>query len=283
MRSDCIGIIGLGLIGGSIGLDLQKLGYKVCGLTNKEKNATRAKERKLAHVISTDPNIIKDCSIIILALPLPQLIEPTSQLIDALPLKAVITDVGSVKKPIINRWKILHPRFVASHPMAGTIETGVEAGQRDLFKNRPWIATPDQTTDLQALDSVKKLATSLGSDWVTTDADTHDQAVALVSHLPVFISAALIQTANDSNNNLVTLAKRIASSGFSDTSRVGSGNPNLGVAMAEYNSAFILKALKSYRSSIDKLEELIRDKQWNQLQLELEKTQRKRPDFLEQN
>ncbi len=276
-----IGIIGLGLIGGSIGLDLQAKGHEVCGLVHREITASRAQERGLAQIVSTDPTIIKDCSIVIVALPLQQLIEPTQELIDALPANAVITDVGSVKKPILNKWKNLHPKFIASHPMSGTIQTGVEAGQRELFKNKPWVATPDQTTDQEALKVVKNLAITLGSNWITTDADTHDQAVALISHLPVFISASLLQAVSqEQNNQVLDLAKAIASSGFKDTTRVGGGNPSLGVAMAMHNSKKILESLSAYRSSIDKFEEMISNKQWNKLQEELKKTQQQRPEYL---
>ncbi len=279
-----IGIIGLGLIGGSMGLDLQKQGHEVCGLTHKEETATRAKDRGLAQFISTDPKIIADCSIIILALPLPQLIHPSRDLLDALPTNAVVTDVGSVKKPIIKTWKNLHPNFVAGHPMAGTIQSGVEAGQKDLFVGRPWITTPDDTTNQHALSLVKELATSIGSKCITTDADTHDQAVALVSHLPVFISASLLKAvSNEKNNQLLTLAKKIASSGFADTTRVGGGNPNLGLAMAEYNNSEILNSIHSYRESLNQLEEVIRTQNWQKLEIELQNTKQRRSDFLDLN
>ena len=104
--------------------------------------------------------------------------------------------------------------------------------------------------------------------------------MALISHLPVFISAALIKTVNsEKEENLVNLAKAIASSGFKDTSRVGGGNPNLGVAMATNNTAAILESLKSYRTAIDQLEEMIRKKQWGRLEKELKDTQSKRSAF----
>ena len=259
MEIDRIGIVGLGLIGGSIGLALQNKGYKVSGLVNKSKTAERAKERGLAQVISTNSSILSNCSMVILAIPLEQLINPTSEQVDALPKNAVITDVGSVKKPVLEIWQKLHPRFVGSHPMAGTIQTGVEAGRAHLFKNRPWIATPEETTDVEALDAVHQLAITLEGQWITTDPQTHDQAVALISHLPVFISTALLQTvAKESNKSLLMLAKTIASSGFEDTTRVGGGNPELGVAMASNNTSALLNAITSYRSSLDKLEEMIK-------------------------
>ena len=281
MKIDRIGIVGLGLIGGSIGLELQKKGYEVYGLVKTIKTANRAKERGLAQIISTNSKVISNCSMVILAMPLEQLINPPPELVNALPRNAVITDVGSVKKPVLEIWQKLHPRFIGSHPMAGTIQTGVEAGRTNLFNDRPWIATPEEPTDEEALEAVHQLAITLESQWITTDSETHDQAVALISHLPVFVSTALLQTVlNEPNQSLLMLAKTIASSGFEDTTRVGGGNPDLGVAMASNNRSALLNAITSYRSSLDKLEEMIQAKEWNQLKNELSDCQVSRPDFL---
>ena len=167
-----IGIVGLGLIGGSLGLDFQKLGHEVYGLVNREDTAKRAQDRGLAQFISTNPKVIANCSVIIIALPLEKLINPEVELINALPKNAVITDVGSVKTPVLEAWRTKHPRFVGSHPMAGTIETGVEAGRENLFQDRPWISTPELTTDQEALDIIHDLANSLKSNWITTDSDS---------------------------------------------------------------------------------------------------------------
>ena len=128
-NSKTIGIVGLGLIGGSLCLDLQNLGHKVHGLAHRAKTVSRAKERGLAQVIDTDPKILHDCSVVIIALPLAKILQPDPKLIEALPPQAVITDVGSVKSPVLEVWKNIHPYFVGSHPMAGTEKAGVEAGQ----------------------------------------------------------------------------------------------------------------------------------------------------------
>ena len=191
-----IGIVGLGLIGGSLGLDLQKLGYTVYGITHREKTAQKARERKLAQIVSTDPSVLNNCSLIYIALPLEQLLNPSSALINAIPRNSVVTDVGSVKVPILNTWNKLHPRFVASHPMTGTEESGVNAGQHNLFKNKPWVVTPSKETDQKALEIVHQIALSLGSKWISSEAQIHDEAVGLISHLPVLISAALLNTHN---------------------------------------------------------------------------------------
>ncbi len=276
-----IGIVGLGLIGGSLGLDLQKLGYTVYGITNREQTATQARERKLAHFVCTDPSILKECSIIYIALPLEQLINPSSILINAIPRNAVVTDVGSVKVPILNKWNKLHPRFVASHPMTGTEESGVHAGQYNLFKNKPWVVTPDQSTDQKALEIIHQISLSLGCKWISTEAQIHDEAVGLISHLPVLISSALLNTLSaDINPSLYSLAKSIASSGFADTSRVGGGNPELGASMSKFNKENVIKSLLYYRQSLDLFEKYLFEENWNKLKEMLVKTQEERQNFI---
>ena len=276
-----IGIVGLGLIGGSLGLDLQALGYEVHGLVHRRSTAEKAQERKLAQVISLDPTILADCELIILALPLDQLLQPSEALINALPTSAVITDVGSVKEPVLKIWQGLHQNFVASHPMAGTNESGVEAGREGLFKQRPWVATPDAKTNKDALRMVSQIAIDLGAQWIETEPKRHDQAVALISHLPVLVSAALLKTlGNEENPAMISLAKQLASSGFADTTRIGGGNPNLGLAMARNNTAAIINALKSYQKNLNDFEKALLTKDWSQVKFELEQTKQLRPKFL---
>ncbi len=282
VESGCVGIVGLGLIGGSIGLDLRAQGIRVQGLVHRSATAERAMERGLVSAVSTDPSCLACCDLVILALPIPALLQPSSELLEALPAGAVVTDVGSVKQPVLEAWNSRHPRFVASHPMAGTAEAGVEAGQRDLFQGRPWIATPDAKTDPAALAVVEALAGRLGSRWITAAADQHDQAVAMISHMPVLVSAALLRAAGDERDpEIRSLAKALASSGFADTSRVGGGNPDLGVAMASRNREAVLKALAAYRWSLEQLEDAVIKSNWDQLHKELTRTQALRPGFLD--
>ena len=126
------------------------------------------------------------------------------------------------------------------------------------------------------------MAESLGSHWITTDATSHDEAVALISHLPVLISAALIRTVGEERNPIVReLAQALASSGFADTSRVGGGNPYLGTAMASHNALAIIKGLATYRWSLEQLEATILGENWAKLQTELERTQLLRKRFID--
>ena len=276
-----IGIVGLGLIGGSLGLELQERGHEIYGLVHRTATEKKARERRLAQIVSTDPSVIADCQIVILALPLDILLNPSKELIEALPKNAVITDVGSVKAPISKVWSAIHERFIPSHPMAGTEEYGVEAGKLGLFKNKPWVITPMATNTIEDIDSIKELAISIGSQWIITEADLHDQAVALISHLPVLVSASLLKAINNERNPLLLeLCKKLASTGFKDTTRVGGGNPDLGRSMIANNTEKILKALGSYRWSLEEFEEAILNNNWKKVYNDLDKCNSSRPDFL---
>ncbi|MEB3327540.1 MAG: prephenate/arogenate dehydrogenase [Synechococcus sp.] len=274
-----VGVVGLGLIGGSLGLDLQRLGIGVRGLVHRAATAERARRRGLATQVSTDPSVLAPCALVVLALPLDGLLNPDPELLAALPPQAVITDVGSVKEPVLERWRALHPRFVASHPMAGNAEAGVEAGVAGLFRQRPWVATPEAGTDLAALGVVRNLAELVGARWLTCPARDHDQAVALISHLPVLVGAALLRAA-DSGMAPPHLVRQLASSGFADTTRVGGGNPLLGSLMARCNRDALLPALSAYRQQLGELEDLLQRADWTGLRRELESCHQLRPQFV---
>jgi arogenate dehydrogenase (NADP+) len=273
-RERPIGVVGLGLIGGSLALDLRAQGLAVRALVHRQATAERARQRGLADQVSTDPAVLAECALVVLALPLDRLLEPSSELLAALPAGAVVTDVGSVKGPVLDRWGPW-PRFVASHPMAGTAQAGVEAGLTGLFAGRPWVATPTDATDPEALAVVRGLAEAVDARWIECPAADHDQAVALISHLPVLLGAALIEAAGQA-----PLARALASSGFADTSRVGGGNPELGTLMARYNREALLAALARYRTSLEDLEQRLRGGDWPGLAQRLSQAQALRPEFL---
>lgn len=280
-----VGIVGLGLIGGSLGLDLQRLGLEVRGLVHRQTTAERAQARGLAQRVSTDPQLLTGCQLVVLALPLDRLLKPDPALVAALSAQAVVTDVGSVKLPVVERWQALHPRFVASHPMAGTAEAGVEAGVPQLFQGRPWVATPTAETDPAALQLVEALAALVGAQWLCCGAADHDRAVALISHLPVLVSAALIHTAHqqsaaDPAGQLPALVRQLASSGFADTTRVGGGTPELGTLMSRCNRVALRQALAGYRRSLEALESELERSDWSALQQALTESQHLRPQFV---
>ena len=166
--------------------------------------------------------------------------------------------------------------------MAGTAEAGVEAGLRGLFAGRPWVVTPDAGTAPGALAMVQQLAGVVQAQWLSCTAPAHDQAVALISHMPVLVSAALLEAAEHGGQAAAAagLVRQLASSGFADTSRIGGGNPDLGALMSRCNREAVLQALARYRCQLESLEELVQDEQWGPLQTRLQHCQAIRPEFL---
>ncbi len=276
-----IGIVGLGLIGGSIGLKLQRLNHTVYGVTNNNFNQKKASERKLANFISCDFCILKECSLIILALPIKDLIHPSNELISLIPKEAVITDVGSIKEPIINTWENIHPLYIGSHPMAGTEKKGVDSGFESLLDNAKWIITPTSKTNLAAVQTLSNLITSMECEIIKTSPKEHDEAVSLISHLPIFVASSLIKTAyTEQNKSLLELIIKISATGFADTTRVGGGNPNLGLDLAVNNQKYILKAIKEFKTNINEIETLIKNKNWELLSKKLTTAMEVRSNFI---
>ena len=275
-----IGIVGLGLIGGSIGLKLQRLNHTIYGVTNNNLNKKKAIERNLANFVSCDLDILKECSLIILALPIKDIINPSKDLINAIPKDVIVTDVGSIKVPIINRWEKIHPLFIGSHPMAGTEEKGVESGFESLLENAKWIITPTSKTNSNSFKTLSNLITSMQCEICQASPKEHDEAVSLISHLPIFVASSLIKTANaEKNESLLALTQRLAASGYADTTRVGGGNPNLGLDLAINNQANILKAIKEFKKNINEIEALIKDNKWGLLSEKLTKAMEIRSNF----
>ena len=275
-----IGIVGLGLIGGSIGLKLQKLKHTIYGVTNNNLNKKKAIERNLANVVSCDLGILKECSLIILALPIKDLIHPSNDLINAIPKDSIVTDVGSIKEPIINTWGKIHPLFIGSHPMAGTEEKGVESGFESLLENAKWIITPTSKTNSNSLKTLSNLITSMQCEICKASPKEHDEAVSLISHLPIFVASSLIKTANaEKNESLLALTQRLAATGYADTTRVGGGNPNLGLDLAINNQTNILKAIKEFKKNINEIESLIKNNKWELLSEKLTKAIEIRSNF----
>lgn len=276
-----IGIIGLGLIGGSLGLDLRSLGNEVFGVSRKSETCERAIERGICDRASPDFSLLAAADVAFICTPLAHTADTLQSLIPHLSPQAVVTDVGSVKAPIVEICDPLWPCFIGGHPMAGTESSGVESGRPHLFANRPYVLTPTEATAPGAIDAVLQLVRSLGALPYLCNPLVHDRAVAWISHLPVMVSASLISACSlEPNSDIRKLARQLASSGFRDTSRVGGGNPELGLMMAQYNGAALLRSLRAYRQQLDCLIGHVERQDEAAIAAFLEKTHRQLPQFL---
>jgi arogenate dehydrogenase (NADP+) len=277
-----IGIVGLGLIGGSIGLDLCRHGYEVWGVSQRQSTCDRAIDRQAVTCASTDLASLRAAQVIFLCTPI-GLIEPTvRQLIPHLSPETILTDVASVKRVIVETIAPLWPNFVGGHPMAGTAESGIEAALDELFVGNPYVLTPIASTPPEAVKVLEGLVKILGANLLHCDPVAHDRSVAWISHLPVMTSASLIAACQaETDPGVFALAQSLASSGFRDTSRVGGGNPELGLMMAKYNQPALLAALGQYRQQLDQIIDQIATADWAALEALLTQTQAARPPFIQ--
>ncbi len=278
-----IGIIGLGLIGGSLGLDFKKQGHQVLGISRYESTIQRAISLGIVSQGSVDMSLLSEAEVVFICTPLEFIIPTLEQLIAYLPSSCVITDVGSVKNPIVKGISPVWQNFVGGHPMAGSNDSGVEAACSNLFTDKPYVLTPINTTPPLAITTVENLISQLGVNIHYCSPEKHDKAVSLISHLPVMTSASLIAACEkEADSEVNQLAQKFASSGFRDTSRVGGGNPELGVMMAKYNRAALLMSLQKYRSNLDELVALIEREDWTTLEQILYSTQQARSKFVKE-
>lgn len=276
-----IGIIGLGLIGGSLGLALRSHGHTVLGVSRQPHTCQRAIARGAVDEAGLSLSLMQTVDVVFLCTPLAAMQATVVELVPHLAAETVLTDVGSVKGWVVDTIAPLWSNFVGGHPMAGTAESGIEAALPDLFINAPYVLTPTETTPARAVQLVEALVRPLQTRLYHCRPDDHDRAVAWISHLPVMSSASLIAACmGETDPTVLGLAHALASSGFRDTSRVGGGNPELGLMMAQYNRAALTRSLHTYRDTLNQVITHIEQADWRSLELLLKQTQQSRPEFL---
>ncbi|MEH1948265.1 MAG: prephenate/arogenate dehydrogenase [Nostoc sp.] len=276
-----IGILGLGLIGGSLGFDLRSQGHHILGVSRREATCQKAVTLGSVDEASVDLSLLAAAEVVFICTPLALIVPQFEQLVAHLPVTTVVTDVGSAKAQIVKDITPLWDNFIGGHPMAGRTDNGIEAAQRDLFVDKPYVLTPITTTPTSAITVVEEIVRSLGANIYYCQPEQHDRAVSWISHLPVMVSSSLIAAClSETDPDVLQLAQKLASSGFRDTSRVGGGNPELGVMMARYNRQALLRSLQQYRQNLDELTNLIEQENWAVLEEKFKSRQQARPDFV---
>lgn len=231
-----IGIIGLGLIGGSIAIASRQLWPTslVIAVDNKDVLET-AMRLQAIDVAADDLIVLAECDIVVLAAPVTQNIALLSELDEYVRTPAVVTDVGSTKREIVSAATALPERFtfVGGHPLAGAARGGLEHARPDLFQGRPWLLTKRH-------DKLESFVHALGATTRTIGADAHDRMVAFLSHLPQLTASALMQVVGEAvGEDALSLAGR----GLLDTTRLASSPADIWRDIAATNADEIGPAL----------------------------------------
>ncbi len=209
-------VIGIGLIGGSIGMALRQRGWKVCGSDRDPAISAKAIELGAIDEIGLDPG----AAVTFVATPVTAVAESARAALDA--GCRVVTDAGSVKGPIVEA--VGDARFVGGHPMAGSEQDGVEGADPELFEGAVWVLTPTSETDASVYTQVASVVSSFGAEVVAVAPERHDALVAVVSHVPHLTAATLMGVAEVRAEEHAALL-RLAAGGFRDMTRIASGHP----------------------------------------------------------
>ena len=255
-------IVGVGLIGGSLALAARKAGLveTVIGIDTDPDHRRVALEMGMVDRASgrLDEGLAA-ADLVVLAVPVAQIVFLLPQVGEHVGGACVLTDVGSVKGPVLAAGDAAFPdgRFVAGHPIAGRERSGPTAAQADLFDRANWIVTPSARTRDSALEQVSQLWRGVGSTVVSMDVAWHDEVFAAVSHLPHLAAYALMDAVLLMNRGEERL--KFAAGGLRDFTRVAASHPTMWRDIFLMNREQLLRVLTAYQAALARLETAIRD------------------------
>lgn len=227
-------VIGLGLIGGSVGLALRDQGWHVSGDDSDPARVATAVERGIVDAAGLDPQ----AAITVVAVPVLAVADQVKRALTE--TTGFVTDVGSVKASVTA--SVGDPRFVGGHPMAGSELEGLDGADASMFQGAVWVLTPTPATDDASFAAVAAMVAELGAEVVAMPPDRHDQVVAVVSHVPHLTAVTLMGLASARAEEHAALL-RLAAGGFRDMTRIASGHPGIWLDICAENRPAIVAAL----------------------------------------
>ena len=245
-----VAIIGVGLIGGSLGLCLKdKLGDGVfiTGLCRTEKSMRRAMELGAVDLATSNlQEVVEDADIIFLSPPVLQIVPMVKKILPFLKSGAILTDAGSTKQFIWQELqKILPPDifYIAGHPMTGKEKSGVEVADKNLFRGKAYVIAEGTGAPSEAKDKLMNVLRLIEADFLEIDIAKHDRCASIISHVPHLTAAALVTLLNDAGNDLDSCLKLVGG-GFKDTTRIASSNADMWADICMTNGDAIANHLR---------------------------------------
>ena len=258
-----VAFIGMGLINSSLARDLKIKKFYLSSSAYSRRLSTINKIKKLKLVDFASSNIektIKEADIIIVGIPVAAYQEVFKKICNNIKPGAIITDVGSVKKEVINSVKKYIPKnidFVPGHPIAGTENSGPESGFAGLFKNGWCILTPNKNTSKNSVKIIKYMWQIVGMKVDIMDSNYHDEVLAITSHIPHIIAYSIVGTIANLQTTIKKEVIKYAASGFRDFTRIAASDPIMWRDIILYNRQSILKMLNLFKKDLSKLEHAI--------------------------
>ncbi len=258
-----VAIIGLGLLGGSIGLAVREHlpGVSTAGYDKDPATRRRAAERGLADTIHESPaEAVHDADLVIFCVPPGAMGEAAAEIANALPTHALVSDVGSSKQAIARALGAALPghAIIPAHPVAGTENSGPDAGFASLFQNRWCIITPPADADAELLQHLREFWEALGANVEVMDAQHHDLVLAVTSHLPHLIAYTIVGTASELEQVTQSEVIKYSAGGFRDFTRIAASDPTMWRDVFLSNREAVLEMLQRFTEDLTALQRAIR-------------------------
>ncbi|MBC8282258.1 MAG: prephenate dehydrogenase/arogenate dehydrogenase family protein [Nitrospinae bacterium] len=256
-------VIGVGLLGASLAKACRKynLVAEISGYGRNQENLEKAKTLGVIdHYALGLAEAVKDSDLVVLCTPVSRIVPLIESLLPHLKAGTVITDVGSVKGPLVHEADNLMPEgifFVGSHPIAGGEKSGLEASREDLYLDAKCILTPTPKTDTHALEKVGALWESVGMETLTLDADEHDFVFGAVSHLPHIVAYALMNTLGALRTKQDHEVTAYSGAGLKDITRIASGDPVMWRDICLSNQKHSLDLIDRFQKTLNELRSVI--------------------------
>jgi len=263
VRIERVAIIGLGLLGGSIGLALRERapGIVTTGFDANPQVRARAGERGLVSAIAQTPaEAVREADLVVLCVPVGAMRDAAEAIAAALPESAIVSDVGSSKQSVARALAEVLPGrcVIPAHPVAGTEESGPDAGFATLFVGRWCILTPPEDTDPEALEALSNFWAGLGAKVEVMDAAHHDLVLAVTSHIPHLIAFTIVGTASDLEEVTRSEVIKYSAGGFRDFTRIAASDPVMWRDVFLSNREAVLEMLGRFTEDLTALQRAIR-------------------------
>jgi prephenate dehydrogenase len=254
LKNANIALIGLGLMGGSLALSLKGCCRRLSAYDPDQSTLELARRQEIVHHADSDPaKILADADLVILACPVPAIVDWLRRLPDYIQHPCIVLDIGSSKRMIVAALESLPANFdpIGGHPICGRERLSLENAERFLYRNAPFVLTPLGCTSANARSAALQIIEALGANPIWLNADDHDRILAATSHLPYLLSSALTLATHDDCAPLV-------GPGFRSTSRLAGTPSSMMLGVLQSNRDNVLASLANFRHSLDILESALK-------------------------
>jgi prephenate dehydrogenase len=252
---DKVAIVGTGLIGGSLALDIKKKGLarEIFGVSRHKNTLLLAKKSGAIDKGSQHLSIIQDADLVVLATPVNTILNLADIISKFISQECIVTDVGSTKQEIVSQLSKIFPNYVGSHPLAGSEKRGIKNAYPGMFEDSLCILTPTRNTNPKALRKIKILWNQLGAKVINLEPDTHDRILSFVSHLPHALAFSLIDI-------IPSRYLKFGANSLKDITRISVSDSQLWADIFLSNPKNIVRAIELFQKNLSRIKSAINKK-----------------------